>query len=152
MKIVEFVDKHDLHENGTYSALYMSEESANELYTWCQDNDINCQSKDELHCTLIYSSFPLEKIKIFNDIKINASAKIVKWQLLGTALVLILDFPEAEALNQKMSDLGATSDFPDYICHSTVDPEHNSHNLPTQLPSFELQFDRVVVSELKDSE
>lgn len=137
-----------MHKNGTYVALYLSNSSAQRLVNWCAQQEIDHQASEEMHCTLCYSKTPVSELQQFHGLSVQTSAKIKGWRQLGNALALELDFPQARRLNRLITAAGATSDFPSYIAHTTINPEHSGTELPTELPDFDLKFDRVHVAEL----
>lgn len=133
------------HSDGTYAAVYMKPQTAQRLVDWCKDNGIKTQPAENMHCTLIYSKTPVPELAQFDGTPVNITASVRGWKLLGTALVLELDCAACESLNKKMMAAGATSDYPSYIAHTTIDPEYDG-DMPTVTPDFDLEYNRVTVT------
>lgn len=143
------VESTETQENGTYAAFYISEESGNQIKEWCNQNNIDSNKEPtEYHCTLIYSQTPVPELNEFNGIEVNVSAKIISWDILGTALVWRLDCPEAEIINRKMTKAGASSDFDTYVAHTTIITNYEGE-IPSILPEFEITFSSVLVEDLE---
>lgn len=149
MKINESIT--EKHKNGTYSALYLSNKSAKQLYDWCKNNGIVTQSQDEYHCTLIYSRKSINELKEFTNKKIKTKAKIYDWKRLGNALTLEIRNEKINILHEKMINLGATHDFQSYIPHVTINSNYCCDELPLKTPQFDLVFDKIVVEPLEEN-
>ena len=142
----DFLDSEPVtHNHGTISKLGLSKRSANQLKNWCYNNDIPCIDGKELHCTLLFSRKPVEKLCRFDGSRILVRAGIKGWKKLGTALTLSLDAPHAEHIHRLMIEQGGTHDFPDYIAHTTVSYGWESDELPDNIPDFVMEFDRLDV-------
>lgn len=133
------------HSDGTYAAVYMKPQTAQRLVDWCRDNGIKTQPAEEMHCTLVYSKTPVPELAQFDGTPVSITASVRGWKLLGTALVLELDCAACESLNGKMMAAGATSDYPSYIAHTTIDPEY-AGDIPDVTPDFDLEYNRIVVT------
>lgn len=138
------------HKHGTYAAIYMDQESSDRLQEWCQQHDIPCQ--DDLHVSLIYSSHPVPELEEFNNLAVELTASVKGWKMLGEkCLTLELESKELHRINKLMMDAGATSDYPSYIPHTTVDDEYDG-DIPDELPDFDLVYNQVSVEPLDPPE
>lgn len=134
------------HDNGTFGMLKLSDESANELKNWCDKHNIDCIDPDDLHCTVLYSKKPVPELSKLNDKEVDVLGKIKGWEKLGDALVLELDAPKAAKIHDFMINHGGTSDYPEYIAHTSVMYDvPDDIELPKSLPNFDLIFDKLEI-------
>lgn len=139
------------HENGTYSSLQVSDESAEQIINWCKKSDIVVSNPNDLHCTLIYSKTPVPELDKVDGMDVNIAGEVTEWDILGgDCLVLLIKCPGAELLNKEMTDKGATSDYDEYIAHVTITTHYESEEKPDGTPDFDIMFDSVKVNELED--
>jgi len=135
----------NLHENGTYAALYLSAKSAAELASWMDANGIEHDAPEEFHCTVLYSRTPFPQAEGIEG-PVGVTASILEWDLLGDhATVLKIKCAKAERLHSMFMNQGAAHDWPTYIPHVTVNSEKHLPQLPKQHPKFMLHFDRLEV-------
>lgn len=145
LNILEFEN----HNNGTYSCLKLDHNSAKELKQWCIDNNISCMPENELHCTILYSKEPVKKLTILNNKKISVDAKILKWEKLGDALVLIVNSSKIKKFHELMIKNGGTHDYPEFLAHVSVQYDVSSdEKIPDVIPNFSLKFNKIEVSPL----
>lgn len=136
--------------NGTYMALMMEPESAQQLYDYCKSIGLdNIIPVDELHCTVLFSRKEVPGLKKYHMIPVNYAAKIRGWKQLGDALTLELEFPKAEKINSLLMKMGGTSDFDSYLCHTSVCYDYEG-GLPKKIPNFILKYDTVKVEDIKE--
>ena len=137
---------------GTYSSLVLSEKSKQKLHAWVKSQDItNSAEADSYHCTINYSRKAVPAIAELKP-TLPIKAKVKGWDLLGPAgeknvLVLLLDSSAATDLFKETKELGAISDYPEFIVHVTIAAPFTGQ-LPTKYPKFTLVFDEFKVEEL----
>lgn len=87
---------------------------------------IGMKVADDLHCTLVYSKQPAMHVMlpfVEQDARFEArGVEIVRWAGHEGAgyVVLLLDSPELQALNQDFQTAGLIPTFPDYKPHVTL--------------------------------
>jgi 2'-5' RNA ligase len=153
--MISFRD-HIRHKDGTYVALQMRKDSRELL-----DNFVGMNlglderiDPDTYHVTVIYSKMPVPHAEQLDN-KRNATATAIGYEVFPTktgdkCLVLRMDCPEAVAINQHLTELGAVSDYDSYkphvtVCYNYQGPE-DVNELP--LPEFAMEFDRLEVKPL----
>lgn len=144
------------HKEGTYVAFEMRDDSKDLLDNFVAmnlglDERIN---PDEYHTTVIYSRTPVPQAEQFEG-KMSASANVIGYEVFPTktgdkCLVMRLQSTQAEFLNKKLTEMGATSDYDSYKPHVTICYNYTGSNdvstLPT--PQFTLNFDKLTVKPL----
>jgi len=139
------------HENGTYSSLQVSASSAKKIIAWCEENNVTVSNPDELHCTIVFSKTPVPEVIKLDGKEITVTGKVKEWEVLGEdCLVLMLDCPGASYLHKEITDLGATSDYDEYIAHVTITTHYETNEVPGVIPDFDIEFDSIQVNELDD--
>ena len=134
------------HKDGTIVKLEMDPESARKLASWCAVNQIHCMDPDHFHITLVYSRRAMPELSNLDGTNIHLALKAKAWKKLGeSALVLVFESPQLQALHSKIIKLGATHDWPDLIIHTTVNYDYTDDQLPAALPTFPLVYNRVTV-------
>jgi len=158
MKLIELFESKssdDDHKYGTFGCLEVDLEQAQEIAEWCDENDVPCQDKDKLHCTVIYSPKPCPELMKFDESEWNIMAKVTGYKILGTSLVLILDCPEVIKLHETiMENSDATYTWPDYIPHVSLfyaEPDEEI-NIPDALPCKEIKLSLLHFEPLTKSE
>lgn len=142
LSIREFLEP---HKNGTIALLYPTEECAENVKEWCISNNLPCLDIEELHCTVLYSKVPVEKLTKLNNSTLDIPAKIKGWKILGeTALVLELYCPKAEKLHNWMIKQGGTHDYPEFISHMTISYDWDKE-LPDIFPNFLIEFNKLTI-------
>lgn len=125
----------------------VSSSSADRLYEFVKGLGVqNLTDPKGYHATVLYSRKGVPHAdKQFVPFPIRAHVK--KWTQFDMrttgkkCLVAELDCPALEALHKHMiTTYGATHDFPEYKPHVTV--SYDCHDLPTNIPSFEIIFDQ----------
>ena len=136
------------HEQGTYAALLLSQQSQQQLASWCQEQGIEHQPAEEFHCTVCYSRQPVPHAEVLNG-PVDITADITGWQHLGdNATVLTLESRKLQDLHQLLKRHGASHDYPSYLPHVTVN--HNQQTLPAVVPDFALHFNHIMIRPLED--
>lgn len=142
--------QHQKHQHGTYASLLLSAASSKQLYDHISSLTDKVP-KEEYHCTVCYSRNPVPEVENLKpDLPITAQA--LKYEVFPTkngkhVLVLRIKSPELKALNQEVTDLGATSDYPEYKPHITLAMDSPNIDQLT-LPTFPLVFDKFHVDGL----
>jgi hypothetical protein len=152
----KIVKEEDGHKNGTYSSLLVRNRSKDELLDWCERAGVPCNTEDKLHCTLIYSKKPVPSLQSVDGKRVHIEAETIGWKVLGGSdedptqcLVLIINSPDIIALNKKMTEMGAVSDYPEYIQHVTVNSDWKG-TIPEAVPNFDIGFNKIEVTPLED--
>jgi len=140
------------HPDGTYSAAIVTEMSTDKIIEWCKENNIECNTEDKLHCTIVYSKKPVPELMKFNDRDVKLVAAIDGWDLFGDAkdcLVLKIKSTGLNKWNSLMTGYGAISDYDSYESHVTINSKY-SGDIPSALPDFKIAFDKIEVNPLID--
>lgn len=132
------------HErDGVIVTLRLSHRSAQRLYTWCHEHNIPCISPQHLHLTVLFSEVPVPELLKLHDTSTHVKARIKGWKKLGQdALTLLVHSNHAVRLHNRLIDMGGSHSWPDFLPHVTV-VYGWSNGLPTELPDFDLVFDRI---------
>lgn len=142
MKIQEL---EQLHQDGTYAALYMSPQSQRQLATWLDQHGIEHDDPSEFHCTVLYSRKALPQAESVAG-PVNITATVKGWELLGDrATVLLIQCAKAEQIHKLFISQGGTHDWPHYTAHVTVNSKQHLTDLPDKLPAFKLTFTQLRV-------
>lgn len=142
-------------EAGTYIPVLPSAASAAELSKFVHDNIPDTSeeivSPEEYHCTVIYSKKPLKNFdKSYLDRALPLQATANRWTLFNTCLVLEIESNNLTRLNRTITRVyGATSDYPTYRPHITVDQNYKG-KLPSKLPGFNITFAGSDIKSLED--
>lgn len=110
-------------DNGTYVALNLDSASCDILRSIIERNHIpGGLAKDDFHVTLIYSRNELTDFVPAGVFKRRHRARIKEARVFDKCLVLVLDFPYAEARHHAIMEAHpeATWDYPEYIAHVTL--------------------------------
>jgi 2'-5' RNA ligase len=146
------------HKDGTYVSMDLSDESRALLDNFVEMSLGLTERVDPstYHITVIYSRTPVPTAERVTGMKTNTSATVTGYEVFptksnGKCLVMRLNFPYAESLNSKLSDEGATSDYPEYKPHLTLayDMEQEIDPATLPIPQFPLSFDPVKVAPLE---
>ena len=140
------------HPGGTYSAILVNQDSAEQLFAYCASLGIpNLVEPTEYHCTVIYSGRACPDVAT-EDFGLECQAIPTGFRVLGSekpVLVLELYCPNAVRLHELfMEKYGATHDYPEYIPHVTVAKDFEGE-IPKDIPEIEIVFDRKTVEELE---
>lgn len=145
------------HKDGTYVSMDLSEESKQLLDNFVEMNLGLTERVDpsSYHITVIYSRTPVPSAEGGAGLTTETSASVVGYEVFptkndGKCLVMRLKFTFAEFLNRKLTDEGATSDYPEYKPHLTIAYDMTQEVDPTTLPvpQFPLYFGPVKVAPL----
>jgi 2'-5' RNA ligase len=140
----------DQHSNGTFVALWLSDESSKKLVEWCDAHQISHQSAEEFHCTLCYSHNPIPQAEELSG-PILVTARIKGWENLGeNATVILLESSKLQDLHNLLRKHGASHDYDSYTPHVTINPHSHSNPLPTDLPDFDLTFHKIIVKPIRE--
>ena len=133
------------YEHGIIAMLKLSDKSASSLESWCQEHDLPCLEKGSLHCTVLFSRRSVENFPDLNGLEVLIPARIAGWRKFKTALVLELYSPRINLLHEWMIRQGGTHDFPEYIAHTSITYDWEIDELPTEIPSMDLEFDQILI-------
>ena len=141
---------HQKQQHGTYASLKLSAVSSNSLFDHI--SSVNDRvPKGEYHTTICYSRNPVPEVENIHP-NLPITAKAISYEVFptkndGHVLVLRIQSPEIEQLNQDITDLGAISDYPEYKAHITLAMD-NPDISQLSLPTFPLVFDTFHVEGL----
>ena len=137
------------HTNGTYAALLPETQSRSKLHKWMEKHNIdNLVEAKDYHCTVVYSTKSVPEVKdISIDFSFNATPK--EWKIFGDGkmLVLVLNAPKAKKLFDETIEMGAKTDYPEYVPHITVALNYQN-DVPKDIPSFKIRFYKFKVAPL----
>lgn len=139
----------DHNESGTYGALLLSKESKKKLHDWMQKHKIDkLVDAVDYHCTVVFSTKPVPEVKNI-PIKLPFTARFKEWKVFGDdkMLVVVLNAPSAKKLFDKTIEMGAKTDYPEYVPHVTVALNYEGE-VPKELPDFMIEFINFKVSPL----
>jgi len=139
------------HTDGTYSSAIVSDESRTEIIEWCKNNNIECNTEDKIHCTIIHSETPVQDLMRHDGRAVNLKASIEGWDIFGDkqdCLVLKIKSTGLDKWNKLMMGAGAVSDYDDYLAHITINSEYHGE-MPTSVPDFKISFDVLEVTPLE---
>jgi hypothetical protein len=151
------LSEYSKHKDGTYASL-LCDMTTKQLLDVFTSNNLGLDEKIDpatYHCTLCYSRTPVpdaERLHIEKPIIAYAKAYEVFPTKTGEkCLVIRLHCPQATAINEKLTKMGATSDYASYkphltICYNYTGPDDVT-NLP--LPQFPIVFDDSEVKPLE---
>jgi 2'-5' RNA ligase len=152
--VIATLKQYAKHKDGTYVSMDLRPESRALLDNFVQMNLGLTERVDPstYHITIIYSRTPVPSAESAEGLTTETEAFVTGYEVFptkndGHCLVMRLKFIWAEFLNAKLTEEGATSDYPVYKPHLTiaydmtqmVDPE----TLP--IPKFPLKFGPVKV-------
>jgi hypothetical protein len=133
------------YTHGTFAMLKLSANSASSLMSWCRENNLPCIDDEYLHCTILYSRKPVDRLSDLNGLRMLISATIIGWERFGTALVLKLYSSQIDLLHSLMIGQGGTHDFPEYIAHVSITYDWQTNYLPELTPAMILEFDQMLI-------
>lgn len=139
----------EAERQGTYAKMELDKKSRTMLHDWLEEKDIQgLVEPEEYHCTVTYSrkACPeISKLEPELPLKVNP----IDWDIFGdkNLLVLKLTSEDLQDLYKETRDMGATSDYPEYIPHISVAINYEGE-VPKDLPPFKIVFDEFVVEEL----
>jgi hypothetical protein len=146
----EYLVEVEKESKGTFAGLKLSPQSSLKLYSALSDLEIeNKLNAEQYHCTIICSKKYVPELE---GIKPNLpiSSQCLDWDMLGDCLVITLKGKHLYKLYEECINMGAVSDFEEYIPHITIAP-HYEGELPTiPCPKIKLLFDEFAVDELND--
>jgi hypothetical protein len=137
------------HTDGTYAALLPTGSSREKLYEWMQKQNIErLIEPSEYHCTVVFSTKPVPDVADI-PVKLPFSATVKEWKVFGDhkMLVAALHAPEAQKLFSKTIEMGAKTDYPEYVPHITVALEYEG-DVPESTPDFKIVFYKFKVAPL----
>lgn len=142
------------HPNGTYMSVTLSAKSQKTLDEWVTNNNIpNPADPKQYHTTIVYSRRGVPEVEDYK-IKLPINASIKEWKIFSTqsntqCLVAIMDSEQlTNDHNTIKQRYGATHDYPDYHPHVTVSYDFGSNTVPSEVPSMELNYDKVEIKPL----
>lgn len=152
------LSQHAKHKDGTYVAFSLSKRSQDELDDFIRDHLFIADSgvePDSLHTTVIYSRTPVPEAEHLVR-EIDTTATCVQYEIFShskedTCLVILIDCPLARKLNDKLTRMGASSDYPVYRAHVTIAKGFDGQVVNLPLPHFALHFDKIIVDGLDET-
>lgn len=144
LKLVESEEK----KKGTYSSFQLSDNTSKKLHNWLEKYKIeNLVEIDKYHVTVTYSRKAVPEISKLNP-KLPIKVKAIGWDIFGDdLLVLKLDSTKLGAVYDANIDMGATSDYDEYIPHISVAANYTGE-LPKEVPAFLIVLEEYIVEEL----
>lgn len=140
------------HANGTYSSYIVDSKTKKNILKWCEDNDIECNTKDKLHCTIVFSKTPAPDLIEYNEKPVDITAKATGWELFGEnkdCLVLKIENSEINDMHETMLEAGASHSYDKFVPHITFNSDYGG-DIPKSLPEFDIRFDVMEVTPLED--
>ena len=146
------------HKDGTYVSMDLSPESRALLDNFVE---MSLGLKERVdpstyHITVIYSRTPVPTAEHIAGMSTTTTASVNGYEVFptkndGKCLVMRLQFSFANALNSKLTQEGATSDYDEYKPHLTLAYDMNQEIDPLALPipQFPLTFAPVKVAPLE---
>lgn len=137
-----------LKKKGTYSSFQLSKDSKEKLHSFLEKNSIeNLVDTDKYHITVTYSRKAVPKISKINP-ELPIKVKAIGWDIFGDGLlVLKLNPSKLQSSYDEAIELGATSDYDEYVPHITVANDY-TEEVPKILPKFYITLDEFEVEEL----
>lgn len=146
------------HKDGTYVSMDLSDESRALLDNFVEMSLGLTERVDPstYHITVIYSRTPVPTAEHIAGMSTDTTASVIGYEIFptkndGKCLVMRLEYSFANALNSKLTQEGATSDYPEYKPHLTLaydmSQEIDPNTLP--IPKFPLGFGPVKVAPLE---
>lgn len=145
------------HKDGTYVSMNLDDQSRQLLDNFVEMNLGLTERVDPstYHITVCYSRTPVPTAEFIEGLETETDASVIGYEVFptkndGKCLVMRLKFTFAEFLNKRLSDEGATSDYPEYKPHLTIAYDMNQEIDPETLPipQFPLTFGPVKVAPL----
>lgn len=146
------------HRDGTYVSMDLSDESRTLLDNFVEMSLGLTERVDPstYHITVIYSRTPVPTAEHIVGMSTTTTASVVGYEVFptkndGKCLVMRLQFSFANALNSKLTQEGATSDYDQYKPHLTLayDMEQEIDPSTLPVPQFPLTFGPVKVAPLE---
>jgi 2'-5' RNA ligase len=146
------------HKDGTYVSMDLSDESRALLDNFVEMSLGLTERVDPstYHITVIYSRTPVPTAEHIAGMSTTTTASVNGYEIFptkndGKCLVMRLEFSFANALNSKLTQEGATSDYPEYKPHLTLayDMEQEIDPSTLPVPQFPLTFGPVKVAPLE---
>ncbi len=152
------LSQHAKHKNGTYVAFQLSKESQDQLDEFVKEFlliESTGVPKESFHTTVIYSRTPVAYAEHLIR-EIDTTATCTGFQIFGhdkteNSLVILIDCPLARKLNDALTNMGASSDYPVYNAHVTIARDYQGQVVNLPPPQFALHFDTVIVEGLDDT-
>ena len=134
---------------GHIVTLKLTESSAHQLHTWCEDHGIECMHPDHLHLTVITTPMACESLCELNETTCQVEAACAHWSQLGErALVLQVKSDLIEHMHDRLLQAGAQHKFDSFIPHVSVNYQHDAYTpMPRAVPDFTLKFDKIQVEQ-----
>jgi 2'-5' RNA ligase len=146
------------HKDGTYVSMDLSDESRALLDNFVEMSLGLTERVDPstYHITVIYSRTPVPTAEHIAGMSTTTTASVNGYEVFptkndGKCLVMRLEFSFANALNSKLTQEGATSDYDQYKPHLTLayDMEQEIDPSTLPVPQFPLTFGPVKVAPLE---
>lgn len=143
LKLMEASEK----KKGTYSSFQLNDASRKKLHDWLENNEIeNLVDPDEYHVTVTYSRKSVPEISnLAPDLPIKVKA--IGWEKFDGLLVLKLAKNKLSKVYDQSIELGAESDYDEYIPHISVAKGYKGE-VPKNIPKFYITLDEFKVEEL----
>jgi len=134
-------------KKGTYSSFQLNSESRKKLHDWLETNKIeNLVDLDEYHVTVTYSRKAVPEIYDIKP-KLPIKVKAIGWEVFGDLLVLKLEKDKLIGIYSQSIELGAESDYDEYIPHVSVAKKYTGE-VPKTYPKFYITLNEFKVEEL----
>jgi hypothetical protein len=141
-----------VNEEGLYSCLKLSAESAKRLHAWAEKNGIgDIVPVDKFHVSLLTTKNEVPGYKPFSG-SISISPKTYKLKVLGddsSALTLTFKHDTLDELYQAAQELGFKFEYPKFIPHTTItyDWDKSKDLSKIRVPDFPIVLHNEVVKQ-----
>lgn len=119
---------------GTYVAVLPTPSTVALLRAWADKNKFALV--DDLHVTVLYSRKVVNVLPSRDEFVATGD----RLEVLGGALVLLLNCPSLQARHAELVAQGGTHDFPDYMCHVTLQKDTKLKPSEVEMPVFGMIF------------
>lgn len=136
-------------KKGTYSSFQLSDDSKEKLHSFLEKNNIGGSliEVDKYHVTVTYSRKAVPEISKINP-ELPIKVKAIGWDIFGDGLlVLKLNPSKLVSSYNEAREMGAESDYDEYVPHITVANEYVGE-IPKELPKFFITLVEFLVEEL----
>ncbi len=119
---------------GTYVAVLPTPSTLALVRAWADEHRFDLA--DDLHVTLLYSRKVVNVVPCLDEFVATGD----RLEVLGGDLVLMLNCPALQARHSQLVAQGGTHDFPNYLCHMTLQKKTNLKPSEVEMPTFGLIF------------
>ena len=144
------LSQHAKHKDGTYVAFELSKQSQDQLSEFVKEHLLIENSGVDpktYHTTVIYSRTPVAYTEHLLR-EIDTTATCSGYDIFGhdkteNSLVILIDCPLARKLNDALTKMGASSDYPVYRAHVTI--ARNYDGQVVNLPPHSLRYTLIML-------